>query len=344
MFDTYIYDPTIDKLLAKELEDKLDKELDIPLDNLETLTWAMTENGKPQLDIGISIVSILPNPLWKDSLWEQIWLLYFRQPSTVIANLWSKLYAEDIKSGLLRPSQWQNINLTEWFYLKIWDKKTYFKNKLNKDNQELIFNQETLFTWDFGLLNKSSCVEIGYENQIFDKFCYSQTQEGQRYIKSNWILESINTIDFGILNKSKLENIWNQVCLTYGSQKFYCKNMPYSKLSNQKVNQNKLYKEFFDSFENYLQDQRKIMYYDTDIKNYFNLLNEIEKAINDWKSEFTLDWQVFKTSDFQSMYEKKHPQTASVFVQEKLSDIIPAPVRQKYNNLREEYNEYLMKQ
>jgi tRNA G10 N-methylase Trm11 len=57
--------------------------------------------------------------------------------------------------------------------------------------------------------------------------------------------------------------------------------MPYSKLSTQKVNQNKLYKEFFDSFENYLKDQRKIMYYDTDIKNYFNLLNEIEKAISD---------------------------------------------------------------
>jgi len=57
--------------------------------------------------------------------------------------------------------------------------------------------------------------------------------------------------------------------------------MPYSKLSTKKVNQNKLYKEFFDSFENYLKDQRKIMYYDTDIKNYFNLLNEIEKAISD---------------------------------------------------------------
>jgi tRNA G10 N-methylase Trm11 len=57
--------------------------------------------------------------------------------------------------------------------------------------------------------------------------------------------------------------------------------MPYSKLSTQKVKQNKLYKEFFDSFENYLKDQRKIMYYDTDIKNYFNLLNEIEKAISD---------------------------------------------------------------
>jgi len=57
--------------------------------------------------------------------------------------------------------------------------------------------------------------------------------------------------------------------------------MPYSKLSVKKINQNKLYKEFFDSFENYLKDQRKIMYYDTDIKNYFNLLNEIEKAISE---------------------------------------------------------------
>ena len=56
--------------------------------------------------------------------------------------------------------------------------------------------------------------------------------------------------------------------------------MPYSKLSTKRLNQNKLYKKYFDVFENHLKNNWKIMYYNSDIKNYFNLLNEIEKTIS----------------------------------------------------------------
>lgn len=342
VFDSYVYDPAIDKLMQEELDAELDSQMDSGL----TLTWGLQNADISQLWYNISIVSILPNPLWKDSLWEEIWLLYSRQPTAVIANLWNNPYTDGVNFGSLPASQWQlsKINLSSGYYLKIWDKKTYFKNKIKNNNYQLISNQETLLLWNFGLPNKAGCVEIGYKNLIFDKFCYSEPEEWQKFIKSNWVLESINTIDFWILNKAKLQNIWNQVCLTFGSQKFSCKNMPYSKLSVKKTNQNKLYKEFFDSFENYLKDQRKIMYYDTDIKNYFNLLNEIEKAISEWKSEFELNGIKYKTSEFQSMYQSKYPQTTKQVVNQKLSDLIPVAIKNKYNNLLDEYNEYLMRQ
>ncbi len=323
-FDSYIYDPVIDKLI----QDELDAELDSQIDTGSILTWDLQNTDISQLWYSISIVSILPNPLWKDTIWEEVWLLYS------INNSGEKL----------------KINLASGYYLKIWDKKTYFNNKkiyingeTKNNNLELTSNQEALLIWKFAMPNKASCVEIGYENLIFDQFCYSDPEEWQKFIKSNWVLESINVIDFSILNKAKLENIWNQVCLTFGSQNFYCKNMPYSKLSVKKINQNKLYKEFFDSFENYLKDQRKIMYYDTDIKNYFNLLNEIEKAISEWKSEFILDDIKYKTSEFQSMYEFRHPKTTTVFIQQNLSEFIPKQIRNKYSSLLDEYNEYLMR-
>jgi len=290
--DTYVYDPNLDKLLQEEL------------------TWTEISQN-PYLDIDLKITSVLPNPLWKDSLWEEIWLLYL--------------------------GQFTWLDLSTGFYLQKWNTKKYLQ-------WTLYSNQETTITGNFSLPNKAWCVEIGYENHIYDKFCYTEPEEWQKFTISNWVLSSISTIDFDILNNSKLENIWNQVCLTHWSQKFYCKNMPYSKLSTKKVNQNKLYKEFFDSFENYLKDQRKIMYYDTDIKNYFNLLNEIEKAISDWKSTFTLDWKIFQTSEFQAMYETKFPQSTSYFVQDKLSDLIPAPVMKKYQDLKQEYIDYLMRQ
>jgi hypothetical protein len=86
------------------------------------------------------------------------------------------------------------------------------------------------------------------------------------------------------------------------------------------------------------------MYYDTDIKNYFNLLNEIEKAISDWKSTFELDGKIFKTADFQDIYEIKHPKTTKDFIGKKMSDFIPVPITQKYNKLKQEYIDYLMRQ
>ncbi|HRX63536.1 MAG TPA: thermonuclease family protein [Candidatus Absconditabacterales bacterium] len=290
--DTYVYDPNLDKLLQEELTGT-----------------EISQN--PYLDIDLKITSVLPNPLGKDSLGEEIGLLYL--------------------------GQFTGLDLSTGFYLQKGNTKKYLQGTLYS-------NQETTITGNFSLPNKAGCVEIGYENHIYDKFCYTEPEEGQKFTISNGVLSSISTIDFDILNNSKLENIGNQVCLTHGSQKFYCKNMPYSKLSTKKVNQNKLYKEFFDSFENYLKDQRKIMYYDTDIKNYFNLLNEIEKAISDGKSTFTLDGKIFQTSEFQAMYETKFPQSTSYFVQDKLSDLIPAPVMKKYQDLKQEYIDYLMRQ
>ncbi len=331
-FDTYVYDPKLDKLLEEE----------------DMLTGESKETEISQLWINISIVSILPNPLWKDTLWEEVWLLYsfdknaveeYKQTVISTETQWSGEISLNIESDFSAAVEMthQVLNLSSGYYLKIWDKKKYL-------DWELESNQEALITWNFGIPNKAGCVEIGYENHIFDKFCYSEPEEWEKFKISNWVLESVSTIDFGILNKSKLENIWNQVCLTYWSQKFYCKNMPYSKLSTKRVNQNKLYKEFFDSFENYLKDQRKIMYYDTDIKNYFNLLNEIEKAISDWKSTFELDGKTFQTSEFKEMYNTRYPQLASIVLKEKLFEVIPSSIVQKYQQLKDEYIDYLMKQ
>jgi len=290
IFDTYIYDPELDKLLEEEI--------------LSGEQFDSIYSG-----INISIISVIPNPTWNDSLGEEIWLLYS----------WSE----------------KSLDLSSWYYLKIWKTKKNLR-------WELLSNQETLLTWNFWFPNKAACVEIGYKNFIFDKFCYPQSKEWEKFYISNWVLGNISTINFDILKTAKLENIWNQVCLTYGWQKFSCKNMPYSKLSTKRLNQNKLYKEYFDAFENHLKNNRKIMYYNSDIKNYFNLLNEIEKAISDGMSTFKFDEILYDTSEFQKIYEQKYPNTTTVFVQKGLKDLIPWSVVSKYEKLKKEYENYLL--
>ena len=322
VFATYSYDPQKEKLLEKESEN--------------------------MSGVDIKITALIPNPKWKDSLGESVRLLYTFDPSIILSVSEDSMYTgiEDFKtidsspsfhseSEWLLESEWHELNLASGFYLKIGNTK-------KKLNWVLVPNQETLITWNFSLPNKAACIEVWYKNIIFDKFCYTHPKEWQKFSVSNEIFESILDEDFTILRDSKLQNIWNQVCLTYWSEKFYCKNMPYSKLSTQRLNQNRLYKEYFDVFEDYLKNQRKVMYYNSDIKNYFNLLNQIEKAISDWKSTFELDGIVYKTNEFKKMYESKYPSNASHTIKKKLEDIVPSPFIQKYEKLRKEYIEYLM--
>ena len=310
IFATYSYDPEKDKLLEKE------------------------ENELTGVDI--KITWLIPNPKGKDSFWESVRLLYTIDPSVLHSSIDSLSISDENDSDASSLLQWysKNINLADGFYLKIWSTK-------KKLNWILVPDQEILVTWNFSLPNKAACVEIWYKNIIFDKFCYPHPTEWQKFLVSNWVLESIVDDDFGILKTAKLQNFWNQVCLTYGGQKFYCKNMPYSKLSTKRLNQNKLYKEYFDVFEEYLKSNWRVMYYNSEIKNYFDLLNQIEKAISNWDSTIEFDGNVYSTNEFKAMYESQYPSTVSSSLNQKINELVPSPIVQKYQQLKEEYLEYL---
>ena len=255
------------------------------------------------------ILSILPNPYWADGSNEEI--------------------------ELFCKSELPKLNLSSWFYLQIWTTKKYLK-------WEISTNESVNLKWAFSFPNKWWCVELGYKWFIFDKFCYTQPDEWQKFYVSNWVIESISTLDLSILKNSKLQNIWNKVCLTYAGQKFTCKNMPYSKLSAKRINQNKLYKNFFDDFEWYLKDNWKIMYHDSEIKNYFELLDEIEDVISSWWSTITLEWMTYDISQFHEMYEATYKKTPSKTFSDALKSFISDEIVNKYESLKSEYIEFLM--
>ena len=117
--------------------------------------------------------------------------------------------------------------------------------------------------------------------------------------------------------------------------------MPYSKLSAKRINQNKLYKSFFDSFEDYMKNNWKIMYYDSEIKNYFDLLNDIEDVISNWWSTITLEWVTYDVSQFNEMYEAIYKKTPSKTFSDALKSLISDEIVNKYESLKSEYLEIL---
>lgn len=268
----------------------------------ENLSWDVVN------DFGeIKIMSILPNPYGADGSNEEISLFY---------------------------SWWPPGLDLSWFYLRIWTTKKKLSWSLYPD-------QETILKWKFSFPNKWACVEIGYGNQIFDKFCYTQPAEWQKFYISNGVLASLSTLDLSILKDSKLQNIGNKVCLVYAGQRFYCKNMPYSKLSTKRVRQNKMYKSFFDSFEDYMKDKWKIMYYDSEIRNYFELLDDIEDVISSGKSTVDIDGQKYDISQFAEMYAARYQKTPVWFILNTLKNHTPEWLFDKYRKLKQEYENYL---
>ncbi len=255
-----------------------------------------------------SILSILPNPFGADGANEEI--------------------------ELFCKSELENLNLSDWFYLQVWTTKKYLK-------WEISTNEGVNLKWAFTFPNKWACVELGYKWFIFDKFCYSQPDEWQKFFVSNGVIESISTLDLSILKNSKLQNMGNKVCLTYAGQTFNCKNMPYSKLSTKRVNENKMYKSFFKNFETYMKQNWKIMYYDSEIKNYFELLDEIQDVISQWWTSLAIDWSKFAISDFEKMYEAKYKKTASKTLWDAIKFLLPKEIVDKYKQLESEYLEIL---
>jgi hypothetical protein len=56
--------------------------------------------------------------------------------------------------------------------------------------------------------------------------------------------------------------------------------MPSSKTSTKNQNKIKLYENYLNMIDDYLRQNRQLLFYNTDIKYYFNLLNEAKKNIS----------------------------------------------------------------
>ena len=91
-----------------------------------------------------------------------------------------------------------------------------------------------------------------------------------------------------------------------------------------------------------MKDNWKIMYYDSEIKNYFELLDDIEDVISDGKTVIEIEGDVFDISDFQTIYDAKYHKIPSQSFSKMLKSLIWDEIVNKYESLKSEYLEFLM--
>lgn len=201
-----------------------------------------------------TITYVLPNPKWSD-IAEELWL-FIDNKSLVTGN------------SLLITG----LDLNQGFSLRIGKSKKKIKGTVS-------MGQENIISWSLGLVNKAACVSLFHDEQELTKFCYETPKEGQKISASDSWLEETPQENLDILNGLQLKKIANQLCIRYKEAPFLCKRIPASKAEVKATQEQKLYKWFASLVKQYIINNRQSLYYDTPLKQYFDLVAQNKKLI-----------------------------------------------------------------
>lgn len=292
LLDTYCYpQPQEGQYLEKGKE------------NIENETGLILQNIP-----NIRIQWLLPNPKGKD---DQELISLFRIPTTGTQKVISALsngaeiqswYTFPTRSAIARNEGDVVIQLNIFqippksLYLLNNSKKTYFSWSLEA-------NTGTIFKDSLGLLNKAHCVELRYWEIQLNRFCYPNPKEDQYFGTWNFILQTIQKSDFNILQKVWFTVTWSKICVSYYDQFLTCRSLPASKTSIKLKNENKLYKTYFSLFQNYLMKDRSTLYYNTDIKIYFDTFKQAKSTVSKFNQTISISGQQFDVYNLSGQIE-----------------------------------------
>ncbi len=214
----------------------------------------------------VHIISLLPNPIGKDS------------SETVI--LWAS---------------W-DYDFT-WFFFKINTSKHKIPSALHSGSN--------IITGSLWLVNKAACVQLWRTTYQLDSFCYTNPKENQRFGQTNTIFDEIEQTDFSLLSKANFVLTGNQICIAYQDQTLRCRSLPASKTSTKLKNENKLYKTYAALLQEYLRKNRSTLFYQTPLKDYFAVFSDAKKTIDDYKSNIVISWQQVDVQDIATQIRLK---------------------------------------
>ena len=268
-------------------------------------TWSFVPNVK--------IKSILPNPSWSDTGKEEVVLL-----RTV----------SDWFNGF------DNLNLNPDFSLLI-NSKT--KKKLE---WSLIPNQENMIKWSFSLPNSASCVSLLYLWQEIDKFCYTKAKDWERFYSNNSSVYEIPSEELSIIKKINLVKQWDKLCISYNKIQFSCKKIPNSTTEkNSKLLS--MQNSYITQLENYIKTNYSMLYYDSDLKAYFDLYSIAKKSIKSWNSDFTRKDTNISVSDISALFPSIYQQDVKNYFISQIQETIPNEINLALLRLRDKYTESL---
>lgn len=225
-------------------------------------TWILLDLSWLQF----SITYVFPNPKGKD-VTEEIGIQVDTKNSS--------------RTGIVLSDEW---------YLKIGSKK-------KKLSWLWEVNKENILSGSLGLVNKAACVSLFYQENELTKFCYRTPKEWEKIYSSDRWLQETTQQNLDILNTLQLKRIDNNLCIRYQDASFLCKRIPASKAELKATQEQKLYKWFASIVKQYIINNRKSLYYDTSLKEYFDRVALDKKLIAQWISDIDIYGQSVPVTD-----------------------------------------------
>ena len=263
----------------------------------------------------VKIRSIIPNPSWTDAWKEEITLL--RTPSDDFPELLSLL------------------DLSSDFSLLINDKT---KKKLVWN---LIPNQKIIIKWSFSLPNSASCVSLLYQWEELDKFCYSKASDGMKFNSNNTSVNEISAEELAIVKKITLVKQWDKLCISYNKTLFGCKSIPNS-TTEKNAKLLSMQNSYISELENYIKSNYSMIYYDSQLKDYFNLYSVAKKAIKSWSGGFTRGEKNISLTDISWLFQSEYEQRAKDYFVQKIQSVVPETVSLALLLAEDEYTKSLV--
>ena len=264
----------------------------------------------------VKIQSIIPNPSWKDSGKEEITLL--RTP----------LYDSELQTTL---------DLSPEFSLLInW--KTKKKLVWN-----LVPNQNITIKWSFWLPNSASCVSLLYKWETLHEFCYSKASDWVKFNSDNTSVHEIPTEELSIVKKISLVKQWDKLCVSYNKTLFSCKSIPNSTTEKNKKLLS-MQNTYISELENYIKTNYSMIYYNSEIKDYFELYSDAKKAIKSWTGDFTRGERNILLTDISSLFAAKYEQSARDYLIWKFQEFLPKNISLALHQFEEKYKQKLIEQ
>jgi len=303
IFDTYTYNPNTPKLENAELSwDLLDLDL----------SWNVIDSEILLPDVKIK--SILPNPSWADSEKEEIVLQ--RTPS------------EDF------PESFNFLDLSPDFSLLI-NSKT--KKKLIWN---LTPNMPITIKWSFSFPNTASCVSLVYSWVEIDSFCYSKPSDGEKFNLNNTSVSEIPVDELSIIKKISLVKKWDQLCVSYNKTLFTCKKIPNS-TTEKNAKTLSMQNSYILALQDYLKSNYSLLYYNSDIKDYFDLYSNAKKSIKSWNNTVSRDGRNIAITDISTLFNHTYQQDAQTYLINQISSFLPDGISSTLLQMKDKYKSKL---
>ena len=260
----------------------------------------------------VKIQSIVPNPSWKDSWKEEITLLW--SPSENFQNML------DLSPDFSLLINWKTKKKLVW---------------------SLTPNQKITIKWSFSFPNSASCVSLLYKWEELDKFCYSKASDGVKFNSNNTSVREISAEELAIVKKITLVRQWDKLCISYNKTKFSCKSIPNSTTEKDKKLLS-MQNNYISELEKYLKNNYSMMYYNSQLKEYFDLYSDAKKAIKAWSGEFTRNDSNISVTNISSLFSDEYEQDAKDYFVMQIHWILPETLSLALLQAEDEYTQKLV--